>query len=276
MSETSFCDSNDDDSKNTESTWRSCSLRSRVCPDNPCRSFRQKVLSRVFSEDYDALVGSRIRLFDPRSHRIHRWNKVFLVTCLVSLFIDPLFFYIPGTPGMQCIDVGVPLEVALTVVRSMADVLYAVHIFVRFRTAFIYLSKSFFLDLVAALPLPQVPLGFLFCFMVRDYPIALKALCLQFLIWVVIPYLNGSAINNTKNFLRFSIIIQYIPRLFLIFPLSKRIVRTTGVMTENAWAGAAYNLLLYMLASHVSVFSPLAMDKSSSSRNACLNCPRRR
>ncbi|RWW24268.1 hypothetical protein GW17_00011469 [Ensete ventricosum] len=298
MSETSFCDSNDDDSKNTESTWRSCSLRSRVCPDNPCRSFRQKVLSRVFSEDYDALVGSRIRLFDPRSHRIHRWNKVFLVTCLVSLFIDPLFFYIPGTPGMQCIDVGVPLEVALTVVRSMADVLYAVHIFVRFRTAFVapssrvfgrgelvvdpskitsrYLSKSFFLDLVAALPLPQVPLGFLFCFMVRDYPIALKALCLQFLIWVVIPYLNGSAINNTKNFLRFSIIIQYIPRLFLIFPLSKRIVRTTGVMTENAWAGAAYNLLLYMLASHVSVFSPLAMDKSSSSRNACLNCPRRR
>ncbi|KAJ8513632.1 hypothetical protein OPV22_004066 [Ensete ventricosum] len=249
MSETSFCDSNDDDSKNTESTWRSCSLRSRVCPDNPCRSFRQKVLSRVFSEDYDALVGSRIRLFDPRSHRIHRWNKVFLVTCLVSLFIDPLFFYIPGTPGMQCIDVGVPLEVALTVVRSMADVLYAVHIFVRFRTAFVapssrvfgrgelvvdpskitsrYLSKSFFLDLVAALPLPQ------------------------FLIWVVIPYLNGSAINNTKNFLRFSIIIQYIPRLFLIFPLSKRIVRTTGVMTENAWAGAAYNLLLYMLASHV-------------------------
>ncbi|CAD5176169.1 unnamed protein product [Musa acuminata subsp. malaccensis] len=278
MSETSYCDSNDDDySKNTEPTWRSCSLRSRVCPDKPFKSFRQKVLSRVFSEDYDSLVGSQIGLFDPRSHIIHRWNKVFLVTCLVSLFIDPLFFYIPGTPGMQCIDVGVPLEVALTVVRSLADVLYLVHIFVRFRTAFVapssrvfgrgelvvdpskitsrYLSKSFFLDLVAALPLPQVPkadtLGFLFCFMVRDSSIVLKPLCWQFLIWVVIPYLNGSAINNTKNFLRLSIIIQYIPRLFLIFPLSKRIVRMTGVMTENAWAGAAYNLLLYMLASHV-------------------------
>ncbi|MED6122082.1 Protein CNGC15c [Stylosanthes scabra] len=55
---------------------------------------------------------------------------------------------------------------------------------------------------------------------------------------------------NTKNVLRFIIIFQYIPRLFLIFPLSSQIVKATGVVTETAWAGAAYNLMLYMLASH--------------------------
>lgn len=60
---------------------------------------------------------------------------------------------------------------------------------------------------------------------------------------------------NTKNVLRFIIIFQYLPRLYLIFPLSSQIVKTTGVVTETAWAGAAYNLMLYMLASHVSGFS---------------------
>lgn len=73
----------------------------------------------------------------------------------------------------------------------------------------------------------------------------------QFLIWAVIPNLKGSMITNTKNILRFSIILQYIPRLFLIVPLSSQIVKATGVLTETAWAGAAYNLVLYMLASHV-------------------------
>lgn len=47
------------------------------------------------------------------------------------------------------------------------------------------------------------------------------------------------------------VFIQYIPRFFLIFPLNERIVKATGVVTKTAWAGAAYNLLLYMLASHI-------------------------
>lgn len=74
---------------------------------------------------------------------------------------------------------------------------------------------------------------------------------MQFVIWIVIPKLNESPTANRKSILRFSIIFQYLPRLFQIFPLSKRIVMATGVMTETAWAGAAYNLILYMLASHV-------------------------
>lgn len=84
-------------------------------------------------------------------------------------------------------------------------------------------------------------------------PVNLAALStLQVLIWIVIPNLSGSTMRNTKNVLRFIIIFQYLPRLFLIFPLSSHIVKTTGVVTETAWAGAAYNLMLYMLASHVS------------------------
>lgn len=79
-----------------------------------------------------------------------------------------------------------------------------------------------------------------------------KSLIFQVLIWAIIPSLKGSTLTDARNVLRFSIIIQYLPRLFLIFPLSKQIVKATGVVTETAWAGAAYNLILYMLASHVS------------------------
>lgn len=73
------------------------------------------------------------------------------------------------------------------------------------------------------------------------------------MIWFVIPGLKGSMIRNTKNIIQLIIIVQYIPKLFLIFPLSSQIVKSTGVLLETAWAGAVYNLILYMLASHVSV-----------------------
>ncbi|KAI6707762.1 hypothetical protein NL676_010724 [Syzygium grande] len=36
-----------------------------------------------------------------------------------------------------------------------------------------------------------------------------------------------------------------------IYPLYKEVTRTSGILHETAWAGAAFNLLLYMLASHV-------------------------
>lgn len=79
---------------------------------------------------------------------------------------------------------------------------------------------------------------------------------MQLLIWIIIPNLKGSIITNTKNVLRFIIIFQYIPRLFLIYPLSSQIIEAHGVVMESSWAGAAYNLTLYMLASHVSSTNP--------------------
>lgn len=210
------------------------------------RSLKAKVLSRVFSEDYERV---KKKILDPRGKSIRRWNKIFLIACLISLFVDPLFFYLPDVRDKVCMDIEIPLEVVLTIIRSIADIFYMIQIFVRFRTAYVapssrvfgrgelvidtskialrYLGKGFWIDLIAALPLPQV------------------------LIWIIIPNLRGSTMTNTKNMLRFILICQYLPRLYLIFPLSCQIVKATGVVTETAWAGAAYNLILYMLASHV-------------------------
>lgn len=75
---------------------------------------------------------------------------------------------------------------------------------------------------------------------------------LQIVIWLVIPATNNAGVDHANNTLALFVLIQYIPRLFLIFPLNQKIVKTTGVVAKTPWAGAAYNLLLFMLASHVS------------------------
>ncbi|KAL8193234.1 hypothetical protein R6Q57_026815 [Mikania cordata] len=210
-------------------------------------SLRSKVLSRVFSEDYERV---KKKILDPRGLSIRKWNNIFLIACLVSLFVDPLFFYLPSVrTNNVCINIGLTLEIGLTIVRSIADVFYMIQIYVRLHTAYVapssrvfgrgelvidpskiarkYIRGGLWIDIIAALPLPQL------------------------LIWLIIPSLSGSTMANTKNVLRFIIIFQYLPRLYLIFPLTSKIVEATGVVTETAWAGAAYNLMLYMLASHV-------------------------
>lgn len=233
--------------------WKSKSISGFGChkeksqaQGNFKKPLKPKVLSRVFSEDYERLNK---KILDPRGLFVQRWNKIFLVACLVSLFVDPIFFYLPVVSSEACIRIERPLEKIVTILRSMTDVFYLFHIFIQFRTAFVapssrvfgrgelvidptkiahrYLKKNFWVNVIAALPLPQI------------------------VIWLVLPRQNGSTATSAKNVLRFITIFQYLPRLFMIYPLTSQIVKETGVVTETAWAGAAYNLLLYMLASHV-------------------------
>lgn len=83
----------------------------------------------------------------------------------------------------------------------------------------------------------------------------------QVVIWLVIPNTRSQFTRNisTKNALRYIVVFQYFPRMLRIFPLLSKIVNTTGVLLETAWAGAAFNLLLYMLASHVSAHFPFIL-----------------
>lgn len=76
-------------------------------------------------------------------------------------------------------------------------------------------------------------------------------LVLQIVIWFIMP-LNGSSPTHANHSISLIIMVQYLPRLCVIFPLNSKIIRNTGVVAKTAWSGAAYNLLLYLLASHVS------------------------
>lgn len=77
-------------------------------------------------------------------------------------------------------------------------------------------------------------------------------LSVQVVVLIITLKVEGLAPLYVKNMLRFVVLFQYIPRLLRIIPLYKEVTRSAGIMTETAWAGAALNLFLYMLASHVS------------------------
>ncbi|XAR59737.1 hypothetical protein NMG60_11015689 [Bertholletia excelsa] len=209
--------------------------------------FSVKVLSRVLSEDYE--VVKRL-ILDPRGPAAGKWNIFFLAAGLLSLFIDPLFFFLPVCQPDLCSTSSPSLRTLLTIIRSVTDVFYIMHIVVQFRTAYVapssrvlgrgelvvdswmiarrYLVKDFWGDLMAAIPLPQI------------------------LVWAILPNLENSAASNLHIVLRFSVLFQYFLRLALIYPLSSQIANATGIITtETAWVGAAYNMMLYLLASHV-------------------------
>ncbi|XP_038880911.1 protein CNGC15b-like [Benincasa hispida] len=205
---------------------------------------RRKGVGMFCNSDKNYDMGKGMVL-DPRLPILNKWNRVFLVACLVSLFVDPVFFFLPVVNAEEgCVEMSGALGVSLTVIRSMADVFYITHILVRFRTAYIapssrifgrgelvihpskiaanYLIFEFWLHLAASLPLPQA------------------------FIWVAMPKMRA-----WSYFVRFSILLQYLLRLYLIFPLSDQIIKATGVLMKTAWVGAVYNLMLFMLASHV-------------------------
>ncbi|XP_052139167.1 cyclic nucleotide-gated ion channel 18 [Oryza glaberrima] len=189
------------------------------------------------------------RILDPGDDVVLRWNRLFLVTCMVGLFVDPMYFYLLHTGLKSCVTMDMQIGVGVTAVRTVADLFYLAHMILKFRTAFVapssrvfgrgelvrdpdqiairYLKNDFIIDLAAMLPIPQV------------------------IIWFVIPAVNNSSANHTNNTLSMIVLIQYIPRVFLIVSLNSKIVKSSGVVTRTAWAGAAYNLLLYTLASHV-------------------------
>ncbi|CAL5426515.1 unnamed protein product [Camellia sinensis] len=149
------------------------------------KSLKARILFRVFSEDYERVNR---KILDPREPAIRRWNKIFLVASLVSLFVDPLFFYLPKVHDNIYICLFLhSLRCASSRVFGRGELVIDYS-----KIVSRYLRKRFWIDVIAALPLPQV------------------------LIWLVIPNLRGSTMANTK-----------------------------------AWQGAAYNLMLYMLASHV-------------------------
>lgn len=59
----------------------------------------------------------------------------------------------------------------------------------------------------------------------------------------------------SQEILKWIILTQYIPRIIRIYPLLKEVTRASGTIAETKWVGAAFNLFLYMLHSHVSLSS---------------------
>ncbi|XP_057950420.1 LOW QUALITY PROTEIN: cyclic nucleotide-gated ion channel 1 [Malania oleifera] len=197
--------------------------------------------------------GSRKKILDPQGPFLQRWNKIFVLACAIAVSLDPLFFYIPVIDNQnKCLGLDRKLEITASVLRSFTDIFYILHIIFQFRTGFIapssrvfgrgvlvedawaiakrYLSTYFLIDILAVLPLPQVVI------------LIIKNRNMKF---GIIDYQK-----NVEIFVVFSS-FPNVSQVLRVYPLLTMVTRTSGILTETAWAGAAFNLFLYMLASHV-------------------------
>lgn len=66
--------------------------------------------------------------------------------------------------------------------------------------------------------------------------------------------MNVSVTALGKTAPRFCILLQFLLKVLLLHPLSKKIAKSTGAIPKRAGAGAVYNMMLYYLISNVSNF----------------------
>lgn len=105
-------------------------------------------------------------------------NLISLTLCVIAIFLDPLFFYIPViNDDKKCLRLDKQLGIAASVLRSVFDFFYIIYIMIFKLLRYVFASSSliykevdckkiagkhlfhfFLIDLLAILPLPQVRL----------------------------------------------------------------------------------------------------------------------
>ncbi|GLT45919.1 hypothetical protein SLA2020_197140 [Shorea laevis] len=220
----------------------------------------------------DKVIKGIKSILNPLGSYCEQWNRIFLLSTVIALSLDPVFFYIiVVNEDNKCLFLDTKLGITAIVLRSVIDCFYIICIACRLQTDLFapllhirdntgrncwkivrrYLLSWFFpIDILAVLPLPQV------------------------VILLIIPTMKRLRFLDAMDVLKFVVIFQYVPRVLRIYPLFKRDKRTSGILAEAAWANAAFNLFLYMLAGHVlgAVWYFLAIEREATCwRKACGN-----
>lgn len=177
-----------------------------------------------------------------------KWNKVYLISCVVALLVDPLFLYIPIiNQDMKCIGLDQNLKIVTLLLRSAVDLSCIVHIISQILEArgkdrqrrrrvklvdhALEMAKRiswryWLIDILAFLPIPQVVIPI---FLIRST--------------------RGSKSLNARKFLNSLVIFQYVPRAFRMYRSCKELANKT----PDNWNGYTLCLKVYkfILASHV-------------------------
>ncbi|KAK9714311.1 hypothetical protein RND81_06G085600 [Saponaria officinalis] len=188
-------------------------------------------------------------VMNPHTKVVQKWNKFFVISCLVAIFVDPLFFFVLSVlEDSKCIVMDRTKSMMLVASRSITDFIYFIHILLQFRLAYVapesrvvgsgdlvshptkialhYFTGFFIIDFFAVLPVPQI-----------------------ILLLVLPKSLAESGANYAKNLLRAVILVQYIPRLYRFLPLFAG-QSPIGFVFESAWANFFINILTFVLSGH--------------------------
>ncbi|XP_020411522.1 cyclic nucleotide-gated ion channel 1-like [Prunus persica] len=177
------------------------------------------------------------------------WNKIIVISCVIGVSLDPLFFYIPFIDKeKKCLGMDKKLRNVALILRFLTDITFLVHIgyqtweagnkaykgedwqqtlkyneIIPFAKRFAgYLSwLSFLTDLLAVLPVPQI------------------------LVVVLFFKIKGPEYLGHRKVLNLFLLSQYLPRIFRIILSAKKLTKT------GIWVKAIFNFFLYIIASHV-------------------------
>lgn len=194
------------------------------------------------------------RVLDPRSKRVQKWNRVFLLARGMALAIDPLFFYALsiGRSGSPCLYMNGGLAAIVTVLRTCVDAVHLFHLWLQFRLAYVsreslvvgcgklvwdaraiadhyvHSIKGFWFDIFVILPVPQA------------------------IFWLVVPKLiREEKIKLIMTILLLMFLFQFLPKVYHCLCLMRRMQKVTGYLFGTIWWGFALNLIAYFIASHV-------------------------
>ncbi|OIW11507.1 hypothetical protein TanjilG_26873 [Lupinus angustifolius] len=169
---------------------------------------------------------------------VEEWNRIYLMVCAASLFVDPLFAY-PLSISMSniCLFIDGWFAVTVTVLRCMTDMFHFLNMFLQKRTFSnrgSYNTKrgsrirGFILNLLVTLPMPQIAL------------------------WVVIPVLLEKGLITLALIIYFIVfIVQYIPKVYHAACVMRRMHNLNDYIFGTVWWGSALNLIGLFLVSHI-------------------------
>ncbi|KAG5247381.1 cyclic nucleotide-gated ion channel [Salix suchowensis] len=199
-------------------------------------------------------AGSLGTVLDPRSKRVQKWNRAFLLARGMALAVDPLFFYAlsVGRNGVPCLYMDGGLAAVVTVLRSSLDAIHLCHLCLQFRLAYVSREslvvgcgklvwdaraiasryarslKGFWFDAFVILPVPQA------------------------VFWLVVPKLiREDKIKLIMTILLLIFLFQFLPKVYHCLCLMRRMQKVTGYIFGTIWWGFGLNLIAYFIASHV-------------------------
>ncbi|XWS40950.1 hypothetical protein CRYUN_Cryun17cG0039500 [Craigia yunnanensis] len=199
-------------------------------------------------------LGPFGHVLDPRSKRVQKWNRAFLLARGMALAIDPLFFYALsiGRGGSPCLYMDGGLAAIVTILRTCVDAVHLFHLWLQFRLAYVsreslvvgcgklvwdaraiashYVRslKGFWFDAFVILPVPQA------------------------VFWLVVPKLiREEQIKLIMTIMLLIFLFQFLPKVYHSICLMRRMQKVTGYLFGTIWWGFGLNLIAYFIASHV-------------------------
>ena len=169
-----------------QAAWRRYRKKKADKNDSASDGFHKRKVESSISPASDKptkKLSTRIKVLDPEGPLLQKWNKIFVITCVMAISVDSLFYYVPVINDKEkCLTLDEKLKIIACVLRTFFDLFYILRIIFQFRTGFIapssrmfgmavliddtgaivkrYLSSHFIIDILSIIPLPQVSASF--------------------------------------------------------------------------------------------------------------------